>query len=420
MLFLQAVNLAVAVPRPNGADPAGYYAWAQSWIEDGDSDPGNQLTAGMMFPVVEIDGRPTIVNRYPIGWSVAAFPFMALGRALGGTPRDGGTHAGLLPLVVRMAWIGVYLWTLLGVLATYDSLRRLFSLRAAVLGTVAAWLGTSAFPYTWKSPGMAHAIALAAISLSFWCAVRVRGSRHPQAWALLWGFLASLTVCVRAIDGLLLLPSFFLFLGSLQADESHSQSGISRSQLILTSAMSALAGFLPLAFFQMSIWHALYGQWYFDGYAATGFRFTPSWHYLGLFLFSTDKGLILWHPIVLLALGGLGLAAISRNSDRRIRLPSALSFAIVVVMVALYGSWSACHQAESNQACQPIPQLLNLSDGYGARWTADLFWVWAFGLAFLFSRTGRRVRPATVMAAVFAVVSIALISGQILGAISLR
>jgi hypothetical protein len=405
MLFLQAVNLAVAVPRPNGADPSGYYAWAQSWLEDGDSDPGNQLTVGMMFPVIEINGRSTIVDRYPIGWSAAVFPFMALARELVGTRRDGGTHAGLDPLVVRMAWIGVYLWALLGVLAAYDSLRRLLGLRAAVLGTVAAWLGTSAFAYTWKSPGMAHSITLATISLSFWCAVRTRGSRHPQAWALLWGLFASLTVCARVIDGLILVPSFLLLLLSLESpDEEQSPPQAWLKQRILTSSVCALAGFLPLTFFQMSIWHALYDQWFFNGYSATGYRFSPNLQHLALSLFSPNKGLVLWHPMVLLALGGLGLAAISKMRDRSIQLPSAVSIAIVLVMIALYGSWSAW----------------NLGDGYGARWTADLFWIWAFGLALLFARTERTLSPAVITAVLFALVSTGLIGAQIIGRIPLH
>lgn len=71
------------------------------------------------------------------------------------------THTSVLPpFFVRVAWIGVYLWILLGVLATYDSIRRLIGLRAAVLGTIAAWLGTGAFGYTWKAPAMVHAITL--------------------------------------------------------------------------------------------------------------------------------------------------------------------------------------------------------------------------------------------------------------------
>lgn len=124
MLSLQALNLAVAVPQPNAADPSGYYAWGRSWLEDGDSNPANQLTIGVVFPVIQINGRPTLVNRYPIGWSAAVFPFMVLGKEMLGARAADYTHIGLAPLVVRVAWIGVYLWILLGVLATYDSIRR--------------------------------------------------------------------------------------------------------------------------------------------------------------------------------------------------------------------------------------------------------------------------------------------------------
>jgi hypothetical protein len=435
MLLLQALNLAVAVPRPSNGDPEGYYAWARSWLEDGDSDPTNQLTPSRVYPVIEINGRPTLINRYPIGWSAAVFPFMALGHEIAGTrrddgkPRDEATPAGLAPLVVRMAWIGVYLWTLLGVLATYDSIRRLVGLRAAVLGTVAAWLGTSAFAYTWKSPAMAHPISLAAIALSFWCAVRARGSRHAWAWSLLWGLFASLTVCARVVDGIVLLPSFFLLLQSLwdSSEEAPSASlrtrgnGLCSQQepplshlpaqfsipvprAIVTACSCALLGFLPLSLFQMSIWHQLYGEWYFNGYAATGFGFSPSLNTLANSLFNPVKGSLLWHPVILLALGGLGLAAFAAPRDRSIRLPAGLMFAVVVVTFALYGSWGAWP----------------LGDGYGARWTADYFWIWAFGLALLFARSERIMRPVIVTVTVFSLASLGWIGGQILGLISLH
>jgi hypothetical protein len=405
MLSLQAVNIAVAVPRPNAADPAGYYAWAQSWLEDGDSDPANQLipvrttqTIRTVFPIIEIDGRPTLVNRYPIGWSAAVFPFMAIGHQIA------ETNSGLDPLVVRTGWIAVYLWTLLGLLATYDSIRRLIDLRAAVLGTVAAWLGTSAFAYTWKSPGMVHSIALPAISLSFWTAVRARGSRHAWVWALLWGFLASLTVCARVMNGLVLLPSFFLLLQSQWTSDEEKATRGSRTRAIVTCASCALLGFLPLALFQMSVWHALYGQWYFDGYAATGYGFSPSLRTLALTLFSPDKGSLLWHPMIMLAVGGLVLASLSTSRNTSIRPLTRLLVAIVIVMFALYGSW----------------EYWNLGDGYGARWTADLFWIWAFGLALLFARSEGSMRPLIVTVAVFSVTSLGWIGGQIVGKIPLR
>ncbi len=246
---------------------------------------------------------------------------------------------------------------------------------------------------------------LAAVSLSFWCAVRARGSRHPQAWALLWGFFASLTVWARVINALILVPSILFFFLSLQSpDWQESPPRASQTQRILTSSACALAGFLPLTFFQMSIWHELYSKWFFNGYAGTGYGFSPNQHQLVLFLLSSNKGIVLWHPMILLALGGLGLAAFSGTRDRSIRLASALSLAIVVVMIAVYGSWS----------------VWNLGDGYGARWTADLFWIWAFGLALLFARTERIMNPVVVTAALFALVSTGLIGGQIIGRIPLH
>src|SRR6266536_1536199 len=84
-LLLVFLNLWVAVPRPGSEDPMGYYAWAESMMDDGDIDPSNQLAGNSNSAVIQVNGRPVRNDRYGIGWTLVALPFMAAGRASGVT-----------------------------------------------------------------------------------------------------------------------------------------------------------------------------------------------------------------------------------------------------------------------------------------------------------------------------------------------
>jgi hypothetical protein len=61
----------------------GYYAWAESLIDDGDVDPSNQLAGNSNSRVLHVNGRPVANDRYGIGCTLVALPFMAAGRAAG-------------------------------------------------------------------------------------------------------------------------------------------------------------------------------------------------------------------------------------------------------------------------------------------------------------------------------------------------
>jgi len=158
----------------------------------------------------------------------------------------------------------------------------------------------------------------------------------------------------------------------------------------------AILGMLPLILFQASIWHSLYGVWYFNGYAANheGFAFNAA--NLMLFLFSTQKGFLLWHPVVILAVLGL-LTPFLAAGAASLRFVAFSCLVLIVVTVLLYGSWS----------------FWSLGNAYGARWTADLFWVWAFGLACLFSSARSAFRATAIAAVCLAMVSVLWIGGQI-------
>jgi hypothetical protein len=383
-LFLVFLNLWVAVPRPGTEDPMGYYAWAESVMDDGDIDPSNQLAGNSNSAVIQVNGRPVRNNRYGIGWTLVALPFMAAGRAAGVTVNAAaGTrlaHDGRSALVVRMAWLGIGLFATLGLLAAHEVTRRVFDPPVAFWSVLLAWAGTSAFVYTWKAPALSHPVSLASIAISYWMAV-LCAERPSWKYPFLMGLAGGLAVATRLVDLPLLLPALLLVGGN-------------RAWM---RVLLAAAGFAIPVGIQVAVWKTVYGVFYFNGYAANGEGFSPSVYYTLKVLFSSRHGLFFWHPVTLLCVAGLTMAIVHRARWRGL---AAAILAVLAFQSLLYGSWSSW----------------SLGWSYGARWAADGLILWALGLgAFLhYARSWPLHGAVYVLCAVFVAVSVLLIAGQIL------
>jgi hypothetical protein len=383
-LLLVLLNLWVAVPRPVLLDAMGYYAWAQSILADGDVDLGNQLAGNPFHPLVEIDGRSVHNNKYSIGWTLVALPFMAAGQAavvavnaLSGAslPLDG-----LAPIVVRAAWLGVGLFGTLGLFAAHETVRRIVDAPVAFWSVLLAWAGTSAVAYTWKVPSMSHVVSLGAVAICYWMAV-LCAERPSRKYRFLMGLAGGLAVATRIVNLPLLLPALMLA----------GRTGGWRS------VVPGLAGFAIPVGLQIAVWKLAYGVFYFDGYAVGGFGFSPSAYNTLKVLFSSRHGLFFWHPVTVLSVAGLALTVIAGKPRRSV---AAGVLAALVLQVAVYGSWS----------------LWSLGWSHGARWTTDCLVLWAMGIAwFLDDARSRRWRGvAYVACAACVAVTVLLILGQFL------
>ncbi len=358
--LLCGLKLVVATPDVWKGDASGYYAWGQSLVVDGDLDPTNQL-ADEPLPTLDVGGRRVVVDKYPVGWSVAALPGLALGQALA------RSEDGLAPLVVRLAWTSVFAWTLLGLWMSFCFVRAFTDARAAAWGCAAAWLGTSAFAYTWKEPMMAHGLGLAFIAAS--CELTRRWSAEPRAGtALLAGLATGMVAIVRPANALLLLPLAPLARAVPRPRVSH--------------VVAAVAGVALAVAVQAGVWKAVYGVWVFGGYGLVGeaFGFAPA--NVPRVLASSQHGLLFWHPALIAAFLGLGGLARSGASPPGPRVARAglLGIGALVVLYASWHSWS-------------------LGWSHGARWATDAYVLWALGIAhWLAARSSHPGWPRALLA----------------------
>src|SRR4030095_13583408 len=228
------------------------------------------------------------------------------------------------PAVSLAALICMVFGTNLFHYATYDSLfshAYSFFLFSALLFLIPAWLDR---PTPWRSVGI--------------------------------GVLCALTVLVRHTNVLLLLFVLLYGVTSIQT---------ARDRVHLLSARrreAALAGavFLALIAPQLLLYRYQTGQWLFSPYNAIG-SFDWTSPKLLQVLFSVQKGLFFWSPVLLLSVAGIPAM---RKTAPELLLPTLLVLPAVAYLIACWADWQ-------------------MGGSFGHRGFTDLLPVFALALASL-------------------------------------
>jgi hypothetical protein len=356
-------RIAIEEPRFNAADEAGYFAWQQSILTDGDLNPTDELleTYAGGFPSWKwVAGERVLVNKYSTGISQAIVPLTAPTYAvLSITSTQGLT--GAEPAMVWAAWVAVALWSCVGLWAMYGALRHAgIESSIAALSVAAAWAGTAAFAHSWKMSLWSHGIGVSIAAIVWYLSIAFLTGRRGVCRILLIGLLVGMALAIRVTNALVLLP-ICVYVGWRVLKESDGLRTIGRSALVA----------LPMALIPVGIElftrKHVYGEWLFNGYrfGGEGFFWPPPYVWNVLFHFDTGpieggRGIVFAHPVVLVAVAGLIGAMLHRGR----RDLACLSLCVAVAFSLLYGAW----------------WFWDLGYSFGARWSADLLPVWALGV----------------------------------------
>jgi hypothetical protein len=435
-VVLLAVCLAPFLWKPwiHGTDGARNFAYVHSLWIDHDLDFTNEFTHFAATGDYEGDLTPDPVTGRPgtpvgIGSAVLWGPFFLAAHGLarlGLAPTDGYSA----PYVWAVC-LGSLVYALIGLVLLVRIAARRFGGGAAWAGVVAAWLGSPLVFYMYLHPSMSHACSFFLWALLVWLCERSDWRGRPWHYAIL-GLLCGLATATRFVDGVCILLPAALWWGRLSSLPSGSGNAsgsaspaIRRSASVpalrrsasvparspdqttaaanSTSAESkgsgprrpeslrrtwrwpgvrdwagaALAvggffvGFLP----QMAAWHALHGSW-FSGprdrqVSLTAQLTVLSSPHLWQVLFSGWRGLFVWSPVLLAGAWGWTRLALRRGGQASDRA-YAIAF---VVQLWVIGGWAQWFGGAS----------------FGQRFFIDFVPGFALGLAFVFSRTRRRV-----------------------------
>ena len=347
-VFIYATGLA---PAPIRSDGFSYYVYLPSWFIYHDVSLASvaEDCCGGEFPastaIIRWPGTHRWVNAHPIGVAVMQAPFFAIAHALTrwtNLSADGFTlyyeHAAG---IAGVCWTVVGLWLLGGVLGRHFS----SPVTAATLVTIL--LGTSLFHYATFDSSYSHAYSF--FLFSAFLGIVERWNRDERlSLAIMAGLIAGLIVLVRHTNVLLLVCFAPLF-------------GRDARRLLLGAAT-----FLVAVSPQLAIYYYATGRPIVSSYGELGFDFTSP--QIAGVLFSPQKGLFFWSPVLLLACVGFAIALRARSPVRRLIVASLVFLAIDTYVIASWWDWQ-------------------FGGSFGHRGFVDTLPLFALGLAAFYQRT---------------------------------
>ena len=348
------------------SDGRAYFVQVRSLVMDWDLDFANDIEA--------FGGRGA--RQYAFGAPILWSPFFIIGHAWLKTLNLLGWDlpvAGYYFPYQRAIGLATLLYGFVGLVLIYRVLRRYFSRGLACLSTLGL-CGTSFLVwYLIIDNSMVHGVSMFATTLFLflWHRYREVPTRVPWAWL---GAAAGIMATVRWQNGAFaVLPLCDLLWSSWRARSGNADAWRrARSRDLAMFAGATFAAFLP----QLLFWKAIYGAWIY--LPVREHAFEPAWipPYLTDILFSSNRGLLSWTPVITASLIGLVFFA---RSHWRVALVLAGGFLGQVWINGAVEVWWG-------------------GSGFGARRFANSALVFAVGLAGLLTMLQRRPLIAPVVA----------------------
>ncbi len=287
----------------------------------------------------------------PIGVALMMLPFFLVGDALSwwsNLPRDGFSlyyqHAAGLAGVA---------YFLAGLALVRSTLRRQFGDGVVLATLVALTWGTNLFHYGTYDATFSHAFSFCLVAA--WI-VQVEGwwERPGLAQSAGLGALAALIVLVRNVNAVFLLiwPLYGVTRGAELRSRMIEMSRHWRSVVVAVTV--GAVGLLP----QALLYRSIAGAWWLNAYALLSNRFSFARPHLLAVLFSSQKGLFVWSPVLLAAIPG---AILARGRARGLILAATVVFAMQIYIVSSWTDWqlggSFGHRAFTDGLALAAPML---------------------------------------------------------------
>jgi hypothetical protein len=313
LFFVFLLGLPFLTGKVNG-DGIGFYAYVRSPLIDHNlsfssdwEDPQKDFEE--IFLINHTLGILTtktghLPNYYPVGPAILWSPFLTVSHLavlasihLGSNvPADGHSW----PYMVAMA-SATALYGFAGLCFSFAVARRFVAERWAFWATLGIWLATPLPTFMYLYPSWAHAHCVFVNSLFLWYWLRTRGARTPRQWLLL-GLLSGLMVEVHYPNvAFLLAPAYEILAAYVDAWQKRFQDGHALLDSVKKHALWAGAFLVALVPTFVSRQIVFGSPFALGPYSLWNWK-SPAF---GPVLFSTDHGLLVYAPILVLALVGL-------------------------------------------------------------------------------------------------------------------
>jgi hypothetical protein len=394
LLVVFLFSLALLNPWVRG-DGVGYYAFARAPLIEHNLDfERDYQEANASFRGARLDenSQPKPIfrtltghldNHFTVGPAILWAPFLLvahvgvlLARAMGSPVAADGFSA---PYRIAMAF-GTALYGFLGLLLATRIARQYVDVRWAFLAAISVWWASSLPVYMYFNPSWSHAHSAFAVALFLWYWHETRRQRTASQWCVL-ALIAGLMLNVYYANAMLLLVLAVEAVGQyIVAFRDLARGGPGAAQLLkrhlLFGAIAVLA--LTPTFVTRYI---IYGSPFESGYLPLRNWAWRSPFFLAV-LFSSNHGLLVWTPVVVLGVAGLLLLW---RREPRVGAPFLTAALGFYLLIACYPDWAGI-------------------SSYGNRFFVSLTALFIVGLSVLLDRAAKLVRSPRAMLAGAAVV----------------
>ena len=269
------------------------------------------------------------------------------------------------------------LWTIAGLLVLDHLLRRHFSGAVAAATLITILLGTNLYHYATYDSSYSHPYSFFLFAAFLDLTERWYADPRGRTSALL-GLVAGLIVLTRHTNALFLIV--FPLCGVDNIAKLRSRIALLETRYRAVAMM--VATFAAVIAPQLAIYYQATGRVVVSSYGDLGFNFSSP--RILQVLFSTEKGLFFWSPLLLFSSVGLLWLVRSTHSARALVLPAVVFLVIDTYIVASWWDWQ-------------------FGGSFGHRGFVDALPVFAIGTAAFFERVSNRpgiARCTAVMVAV--------------------
>lgn len=269
------------------------------------------------------------LNLHPIGTAILMAPFVVVADLLtvwSNLPRDGFSL-----YYQHGAALGAIAYFLLGLAILRRMLRRHFSAGVVLATLICITWGTNLFHYAVFDGPFSHAYAFFLVCLWLWL-VEQWWDRPTLALTVAIGGVAALNVLVRHTNAIfaLLLPLY----GIVRWDDVRERAIALRDRW-RRIAIATVAGLVVLAP-QLALYKWITGGWFVNAYATHDVTFAFGAPHLADVLFSTQKGLFFWSPVLLACVAG---AFVATGWARKLVVPAVVLFTLQTWVIAGWPHW---------------------------------------------------------------------------------
>ncbi len=323
------------------ADKAGYYVYLPATFIygfDGRTMPRNiETKTGNGFSIDSASG--VIRTKYTYGVSLMQLPFFLVAHALAIVLNL--EASGFSTIYLRMVDVAAVFYSFFALIILFFVLKRYVDKRSSLICIACLYLGTNVFYFSIFETGMSHAYSFFLFSLFLYLSPMLLQDTARAINYLLFGLVVGLIITVRPMN-VIFLPVFFIF-------NKVSWSLITkRYKAILMTAAAVVLIIIP----QLIFWKYSYGHYLFYSYEGEGFTNILNPKVLELW-FSTNNGLFIFNPIVILILAGLFVMS-STHKTRALLL--GIYFLFLSYLFASWHDW----RYGCSYGCRPFTEYFAL------------------------------------------------------------